>query len=59
MRDASENFAHARPARVEAPRERIDAILADEPAVSELVDNEWIHLVAWAVEHQRFFARKP
>jgi uncharacterized protein YbcC (UPF0753/DUF2309 family) len=35
---------------IEAPRERIDAVLARQPGVRELVDHQWIHLHAWEDE---------
>lgn len=40
---------------VEAPRARIDAVLAAQPQVRQLVENEWIHLIAIEGEaiHQR------
>ncbi|HSM76268.1 MAG TPA: DUF2309 domain-containing protein [Bryobacteraceae bacterium] len=41
---------------VEAPRARIDNVLAAQPKVRELVENEWIHLIA--MEGRAFYERK-
>ncbi len=38
---------------IEAPRERIDAVLRANPDVLRLIENEWIHLIA--IEGSTFF----
>ncbi|MEI8196994.1 MAG: putative inorganic carbon transporter subunit DabA [Phycisphaerae bacterium] len=42
---------------VEARRESIDAVLAAHPEVRELVENDWIHLIA--MDGDTFSERKP
>jgi uncharacterized protein YbcC (UPF0753/DUF2309 family) len=39
---------------VEAPRERIEACLARHEGPRELVENGWLHLLAWDAEAGRF-----
>ena len=55
-----ENWVHE-PLRlqvfVEAPRARIDDVLAAHPQVKQLVENAWIHLIA--MEGTAFHKRKP
>jgi hypothetical protein len=42
---------------VEAPRVRIDEVLAAHPQVRQLVENDWINLIA--MEGEAFHERKP
>jgi len=42
---------------VQAPTERIDAVLDAHPQVGELVENGWVHLVAWDRETKAFLRR--
>ena len=43
---------------IEASREAIDAVLARQPKVSELVDNEWIHLFQLDAGEASLYVRK-
>ena len=42
---------------VEAPQARIDEVLAAHPQVRQLVENQWIHLIA--MEGEAFHERRP
>ncbi len=42
---------------VEAPKANIDAVLAAHPDVKQLVENEWIHLIA--MDGDAFYNRRP
>jgi uncharacterized protein YbcC (UPF0753/DUF2309 family) len=39
---------------VEAPRARIEGVLESHPELRELVENGWIHLLAWEPESGAF-----
>jgi hypothetical protein len=41
---------------VAASRDRIERVLANRPEVRELVDNGWVHLIAWSPDEDAFHA---
>jgi uncharacterized protein YbcC (UPF0753/DUF2309 family) len=43
---------------IEAPRPAIDRVLEKHPKVSELVDNEWVHLFQLDAAERAVFARR-
>jgi uncharacterized protein YbcC (UPF0753/DUF2309 family) len=44
---------------IEAPRDRIDGVLARQESVRQLVENRWLHLHAWEDEGRSIFERVP
>jgi len=44
---------------IEAPRERIDAIIAKHKSVKDLADHGWLHLFAWENDAQVVYRYRP
>lgn len=44
---------------IEAPRERIDAVIAKHKSVRDLVDHGWLHLFAWEDDARTVYRHRP